>query len=51
MEVETMLKITISYENEIDKSKMNEILSFIKPTGPVKSSNNGKYTKVYVSIK
>ncbi|MBF7808244.1 hypothetical protein [Clostridium beijerinckii] len=46
-----MLKITMSYENETDKSKINEILSFIRPTGPVKSSNNGKYNKVYVNIK
>jgi|GEM_PF-6812538 len=46
-----MLKITISYENETDKAKANEILAYIKPTAPVKSSNNGKYNKVYVNIK
>ena len=46
-----MLKITMSYENETDKAKANEILEYINPTGPVKSSNNGKYNKVYVNIK
>lgn len=46
-----MLKITMSYENEADKAKANDILEYIKPTSPVKSSNNGKYNKVYVNIK
>jgi hypothetical protein len=46
-----MIKIQISYENETDKAKANEILSNIKPTGPVKSSKKGKYHKVYLNIK
>ena len=28
-----MLKITMSYENETDKEKANEILEYINPTG------------------
>lgn len=45
-----MVKIQISYENEIEKLKVLEALKKVKIKNISKSFKNGKFYRVYVDI-